>query len=746
MNQSAIASGGLSFRLKPLSLAIQASIASIALATFSSAHAEDASTAAGDNSKEVVQLSAIEVTAKRENNAESDPAEEYTGKKTRASSGLPLSVKETPQSVTVITEKRIEDQNLTTVDDVLAQATGISVKEFDSARRFYFARGFEINNFLIDGVPTPSRSGWGTGENASSTSQYEQVEIIKGPTGLMTGIGDPSAAINLVRKRADSDAFEGSVNIGGGSRNGVQGGLDVASALNEGGTFRGRAVVSHEQQDSFREIGDSERSLVYLTTEADLSVDTRLTLGASYQRNENNAPTWGGIPIWYDDGSRADWSRSTTTAANWSYWDNSHKTAFAELSHYLNNDWQINARATYGESESASRLLYMLGNPNRDTGEGLFAWPAGNFNTDSTYHMVDLFASGQFGLLGRNHDATFGVSRAEREFIARSHNATSVAPIDNFNEWDGRDYPEHVWGPEFLEEDRADTQLALYGSTRLNITDKLKAIVGARITDLEVERGEAEFNDEQTIEHDIVSPYVGLLYDIDETYTVYASYTDIFKPQDEVDASGESLDPIEGASYELGVKAGFMNDRLIASAAVFRIEQDNLAQADGTNTVEGSADQAYREAEGATSEGVELELTGAIREGWDVQVGATYYKAEDADGEDVNTIQPRKLLKAFTSYRLPGALSQLTIGGGVTWESDVYADTTNPITGNPEEVRQDSLTLVNLMAKYQVTDGFRVQLNVDNVTDKKYFTNIGQYGQVAFGEPRTVSLLAKYDF
>lgn len=746
MNQSALANGGVAFRLKPLGLAIQASIASIALATFSVAHAEDASTTTGENSEEVVQLSAIEVTAKGENNSESDPAEEYTGKKTRASSGLPLSVKETPQSVTVITEKRIEDQNLTTVDDVLAQATGISVKEYDSARQFYFARGFEITNFLIDGVPTPFRPGWGTGENTASTSQYEQVEIIKGPTGLMTGIGDPSAAINLVRKRADSEEFEGSATVGGGSRDGVQASLDVASALNEGKTIRGRAVVSHEQQDSFREIGDSENSLVYLTTEADLSVDTLLTLGASYQRIENNAPTWGGLPIWYDDGTRADWSRSKTTAADWAYWDNSHKTAFVELSHYLNNNWQINARATYGESDSDSRLLYVYGNPNKDTGEGLFAWTGGNFNTDSKYHMVDLFASGQYGLFGRNHDATFGVSRAEREFVAHSHNATSVAPIGNFNEWDGRNYPEHVWGPEFLYEDRTDTQLALYGSTRLNVTDKLKTIIGARITDLEVERAEAEFNDEQTIEHDIVSPYVGLLYDINETYTAYASYTDIFKPQDELDASGDSLDPIEGASYELGVKAGFMNDRLIASAAVFRIEQDNLAQADGTNTVEGSADQAYREAEGATSKGVELELVGAIREDWDVQVGATYYEAEDADGEDVNTVQPRKLLKAFTSYRLPGALRQLTIGGGVNWESSVYADTTNPITGNPEEVEQDSLTLVHLMAKYQVTDDFRVQLNVDNVTDEKYFTNVGQFGQVAFGEPRTVSLLAKYDF
>ncbi len=746
MNQFASANAGISFRLKPLTLAIQASIAGIALATITPAHAEDTSTAAGDNGEEVVQLRAIEVTAEGGNNAGSDPAEEYIGRETRASSGLPLSVKETTQSVTVITEKRIEDQNLTTVNDVLSQATGISVKEYDSARPYYFARGFEITNYLIDGVPTPFDPGWGTGENLSSSSQYAQVEIIKGPTGLMSGVGDPSAAINLVRKRADSEEFEGSATIGGGSRNGVQTSLDVASALNEGKTIRGRAVVSHEQQDSFREIGDSENSLVYLTTEADLSEDTLLTVGASYQRIENNAPTWGGLPLWHDDGTRADWSRSKTTAADWAYWDQSHASAFAELRHYLNEDWQVNAHFNYGESDSESRLQYVTGSPNRNTGQGLSAWTGGNFRSDSNYTMLDLFVSGQFGLLGRNHDATIGVSHAEREFVAHSSNATSVAPIGNFNEWDGRDYPEHVWGPEFLYEDRTDTQLAVYGSTRLSVTDKLKAIIGGRVTDLEVERAEAAYNKEQTIEHDIVSPYFGLLYDINETYTAYASYSDIFKPQNELDISGESLDPIEGASYELGVKAGFMNDRLVTSAAVFRIEQDNLAQADGSNTVAGTTDQAYKEAEGATSKGFELELTGVVRENWDMQVGATYYKAQDANGEDVNTNQPRKQLKAFTSYQLPGALSQLTIGGGVNWESSVYAEATNPITSNPEKVEQDALTLVNLMAKYQVTEEFKVQLNVDNVTDEKYFTNIGQFGQVAFGEPRTVSLLAKYDF
>lgn len=185
---------------------------------------------------------------------------------------------------------------------------------------------------------------------------------------------------------------------------------------------------------------------------------------------------------------------------------------------------------------------------------------------------------------------------------------------------------------------------------------------------------------------------------------------------------------------------------MIASAALFRIEQDNLAVVDPGQVISGTTDQAYREAEGATSQGYELELTGAVTDNWDVQLGWTDYEVEDAAGDKVNTEQPRRILKTFTSYQLPGALSQLTIGGGVNWESESYGMATNPVSGQQERVEQGSLTLVNLMARYQFTPALEGQLNLDNLTDEVYYTNIGTFGQVAYGTPRTVSLSAAYKF
>ena len=133
-------------------------------------------------------------------------------------------------------------------------------------------------------------------------------------------------------------------------------------------------------------------------------------------------------------------------------------------------------------------------------------------------------------------------------------------------------------------------------------------------------------------------------------------------------------------------------------------------------------------------------------ENWEAQVGFTSYEVKDADGEKINTEQPRKILKTYTRYQLPGELSAFTVGGGVNWEGDSYATATNPVSGASERVEQEAFALVSLMAKYQVTPEFTTQLNIDNLTDETYYTNIGTFGQIAYGSPRTVSLTATYEF
>src|SRR5690606_1405917 len=117
--------------------------------------------------------------------------------------GLGLTLRETPQSVSVVTAQRILDQNLVSVADVVENGVGVTVGEIDDVRNEFFARGFEIRNYQIDGVPTAWTLAGGAGETMADVSIYERVEIVRGATGLLSGAGDPSASVNLVRKHAD---------------------------------------------------------------------------------------------------------------------------------------------------------------------------------------------------------------------------------------------------------------------------------------------------------------------------------------------------------------------------------------------------------------------------------------------------------------------------------------------------------------------------------------------------------------
>ncbi|HEX6592274.1 MAG TPA: TonB-dependent receptor, partial [Moraxellaceae bacterium] len=183
------------------------------------------------------------------------------------------------------------------------------------------------------------------------------------------------------------------------------------------------------------------------------------------------------------------------------------------------------------------------------------------------------------------------------------------------------------------------------------------------------------------------------------------------------------------------------------SVAVFRIEQDNLAQADIGYFVPGVTPpaQAYYGAEGATSKGFELEVTGAILPDWNATAGYTQFEATDAKGTDVNTLYPTRLLRLFTTYKLPGALDKLTVGGGVNWQAEIYTSATNP-AGVSERITQKAYSLVNLMARYDISRQLSAQVNVSNATDETYFDVFDAYGALTYGAPRGITGALKYKF
>lgn len=415
--------------------------------------------------------------------------------------------------------------------------------------------------------------------------------------------------------------------------------------------------------------------------------------------------------------------------------------------HRFDNDWRLTFNYNHGERKADSYLLYAYGTPDMLTGQGMAALP-GSYNVKTTQDDFALRADGKFNWFGRSHEAAFGYVSSSQDFHANDRAATpGFGLINDFNTFGGTLYPQPLWAPESYYGKAKTNQEAVYGTARFSLTDPMHLIVGARVTDYHKTGDDIYSNPYDLKYNGQVTPYVGLTYDLTKQLTAYASYTDIFLPQNARDITGSYIEPITGKNFETGLKGAFLDGKLNASGALFRIEQQNLAVAT-TQTIVGIGglpETAYRASDGATSQGFELELSGQLAPDWNLAAGYTQFSLKDADDQNVNTRYPRKLLRLFITYRLPGALNGLTIGGGLSWQSETYTDAVNPL-GATQRITQGAYGLVSLMARHDFNPHLSLQVNVNNVTDKKYFALFDAYDQLTYGAPRNATATLRYRF
>ncbi|MCO7400813.1 ferric-rhodotorulic acid/ferric-coprogen receptor FhuE [Stenotrophomonas maltophilia] len=670
-------------------------------------------------------------------------AEGYSVRRTSAGTRFDLTPREIPQSVSIISHQRIEDQNLDDIIDVLANTTGVTSTQSDSERTEFYARGFYIDSYQFDGLPTQMVQNWSYGDSGLDLALYDRVEVVRGATGLLSGAGNPSASVNLIRKHADSAELAGSVSVNVGSWGRTRTTVDVGSALNTSGTVRGRVIGSYLDTDAQMDRYNQHKTLGYAVIDADLTPDTQLSVGYDYQQKRANGATWGGFPMLFSDGSATGYDESFNASPNWTYWDTTSKRAFATLQHAFSNGWKFKVGATHDETKADDKLFYPAYNDwtsgasffDRTTGAGISP-SAGFYNTERKVNAVDGYVDGPFRLFGRDHQFMAGLSYNKREYANYGDYqiggpGQSWDPFTSYLGWTG-DISEPNWNPLALASEGTITQKAGYMATRLSLADPLKLIVGARYTDW---KSEGEGADRS---HKVTTPYAGLVLDINDTFSTYAAYTEIFQPQTLKDRNGSYLDPVDGKSYEVGVKGAWFDNRLNASLAVFRIEQDNVGQATG-EPVQGSQNEfAYRAARGTVSRGFEFELNGELAPGWNATFGASRYVAKDANDADINTNLPQTALKLFTSYT-PQSLQALTVGGGANWQNRIYYAV--PAYGR---IEQNGYALVSAFVRYRISPEFSVQANLNNLLDKQYLSQINGYG--AYGDGRNGSLTFTWSF
>ncbi|WP_220446237.1 TonB-dependent siderophore receptor [Microbulbifer harenosus] len=644
--------------------------------------------------------------------------------------GLGLSIMETPQSVSAIGQVQMDDFNMYNLNDALLAVPGIQVESVETDRTYYSSRGFDVTNFQVDGVGLPSTYGNRSGE--TDTSIYERIEVVRGANGLMSGAGNPSATVNMVRKRPTDD-LQMSFSAIAGSWDRLRLESDVSGTLTDG--LRGRVVMTKEDRESYLDFYAMDKSVVYGALEKDLGESTLLTLGASYQSSLADSPLWGALPLVYSDGTPTDYDVSASTSAEWAYWDNIEKEVFAELKHEFANGWELKGYYSTADIEGDSELFYMYSLPDRDTDIGLIGYASG-YTLDGKQDVFDLRASGTYQLLGREHDLLFGYNWSEgstREVSLYDY-TNGFPPIGDFTQWNGQTpvkpvYTDGLTGSNFDEE-----QSAFYAATRFRLTDSLSLVGGARVVNWEAE-GEGYGTSKVTKVDGKVLPYAGVVYSLTDNYSLYASHTETFRAQDDVAEDLSFIDPTEGVNDEVGVKGQFLGGKLIATLAYYQTQQNNVAEFAG-QIEDPNNDQVmidYYEGRDYDSNGYDLTVSGELVEGLHMEFSYAKVDIENKAGNGLNRdFIPEQTVRLYASYR-PPMLDQLKVGGGLNWQDDI-----SRVHASGHTIEQDAYATLQLFANYKVSEQLSFSINGENLTDEKYISSL-YWDQGFYAAPRNFS-------
>ncbi|GGY49787.1 TonB-dependent siderophore receptor [Pseudoduganella albidiflava] len=733
------------FAVPPLRHAIRLALASAMLAA-PLAHAQSAAAPIADmpgSGPGAAEATLATVTVQGARDTATEDTGSYTTGEMRTATRLGLSARETPQSTTVITHQRIEDQAMTSVADVVKHTPGLHLSSADGPGRPSFsARGFDIDKVMYDGLPAHYQ-GWGIGTLAN-LAMFDRVEIVRGATGLVTGSGNPSAAINMVRKRPTRDTRV-ALAASAASWDDYRGEIDASGQLGDG--VRGRVVGSYQNGGTFRTAEKFYHGLLYGVVEADLGPRTTLFAGMSYQDDYTNS-FWGGLPL-AADGQHMNLPRSTNPSNEWERKDQELATVFADLEHRLGNGWSVRLAATRAEQKATFYGTYLQAGdvPNR------FAHSFYRADYDEDRSAFDAFASGPVALFGRRHEVSLGVSGRETKTARQNYENLGLVSGDiDIRNW----HPSSTAAPRPSRTGIATDVVRERGvnaMTRLNPADSVKVILGGRLDWYEYDdrSGDGSYKVPRN-----VTRYAGVLYDVDARHTLYASFTDVFQPQTAQDNSGRMLEPVTGKNYEAGVKGEYFGGALNAGVALFQVDQANRAKllTDQSGCVTFPAISCSEASGLVRSKGIDLELQGSITPGWQVGAGFTYTSTRyvrDSDaskaGTQFDTDTPRQLFKLSTQYQLPGA-DGWRIGGSLYRQGSIWNDV--PVGGGFVKVEQEAYALLDLMASWRVNSRLDVQLNVANVFDKRYYRGIGYdtfWGSVdTYGDPRKVQLTGRYRF
>ncbi|WNU96303.1 TonB-dependent siderophore receptor [Neisseria sp. DTU_2020_1000833_1_SI_GRL_NUU_006] len=673
----------------------------------------------------------------------------YTIPASSAATGIRLTQRETPQSLSVVTEKQMDDQGLDTLQDVLKQTPGVFHSKMGnnvSGHSEFISRSQAIDSISVDGAPKflYDSKAIRRGTNNLDSALYEQVVVVRGASGLSNGgMGEPGGTVALERKKPTAKPAV-SVEAGVGSWKHYRFVLDANHPLNADNTLRGRAILVSDHGGDYLPNTSRHNHTFYGILSYDLTPQTQWRLGTEIHRfrNTGSSPfsylTVAGDPDNNQPFEPFAASPRSNSSAKWAYGKENSAEIFTSVNHEFENGWTLNGNYshTYGKSDAVAGMAgpFVI-NPDYSA-----QFVAERDQAKYTDQDFSLSLDGDYPLFGRRHEFNAGISYQYNKETPSYYKENEDGIVPDLRLFDGNFTKPSI---PYLRDGFAHMKnFSVYGSTRFKLTDRLALIGGGRFVDWQY-RYSSDRNNFADSRHKnkVFIPYLGASYDLNDNLTAYTSYTTIFRPQvRNLDRNGKPLEPQRGKTYELGLKASWFEGRLNASAAAFINKRDHL----GKEIRDDEHQRIYYESvNNTTTKGVELSVGGRLSDKWLINASYAYSKLKNDSGNLVNPSYPTHLFKLFTAYDVT---DRLNLGANVNWQSSTNAvsDEYQPLTAaGKEALTQRPCATLDLTAHYKIGKSTRIGLDFENVFNKRYrpMPDIHVYGT-----PRSLTATLKHTF
>ncbi|MCO8097331.1 TonB-dependent siderophore receptor [Acinetobacter lwoffii] len=678
---------------------------------------------------------------------------------------------DTPKSVSVISKQLIADTQVTTLADALRTVPGITLGAGEGGNPNGdrpFIRGYNSESSMyVDGV-----------RNATSQNRemfaVEQVEVTKGSASAMGGAGTTGGSINMISKVAKAgDFLEGSV--AGGTDNYQRITLDGNKDFGNGIAARVAVMGHHNEKAGQKNGAEYKRAGIAPSIVFGLDTPTRATLSYYYLKSDDTPDS--GVPYKYDAAKKATIGKPVDVKQGIYYGllsrdfqKQENQIGTIKLEHDLTDNLTLSNTAVY----STAKNDYLWTQPDDSKGNVLNdkVWRRINSRiTDTNIFTDQLALTGKFNTGAFKHSFNMGAEYSDQKSDKGNYLTsypgypgtttggfnsdcaindawcTSLTNPDSRNQWLGSSAAN-----KNLTTTTTETT-SVYLLDNIEFSPQWLLDLGLRWDKFDTKQTTNATGDSIENNTDFLTYQAGLIFKPVENGSIYASYATSANPVgvdggDGSEAIGQAymdLDPEESRTFEIGTKWDVLNERLSLTAAVFRTEKQNTRiQLDAATYTNGGDTQV---------DGLELGVNGQITDKWAVSAGYTYLDSETvnpgpscnrqgvctpdnpAKGKQMQNV-PKNSATLWTTYAVTPAL---TLGAGAVAMDKVYGDAANT-KWVPGYVRYDA------MARYNVNENVDLQLNVNNLSDERYFTKAyaSHYATEAEGRSAVLAVNFKY--